>query len=138
MRVSSNPSGPTHILSHRLAPPTIFTQAGDPPSITLLSVPASSSSFNMTTRLGTLILLLCAPLALLLALMPRAHGAGFFVASGPRACLVRSSPQPASDFARFMAVRGGMQVRGMGLVAAFGIYAASLVACDTNGASPIR
>lgn len=60
-------------------------------------------------RLGTLILS-CAAAAL--ALMAQgAQGSFLSRSTGPRACMVRSGPQPASDFARFMAVRGGMQVR---------------------------
>lgn len=60
-------------------------------------------------RLGTLILSGAGALALT-CLSQGAEAAGFF-GRAPQACMVRPGAQPASDFARFMAVRGGMQVR---------------------------
>jgi hypothetical protein len=58
-------------------------------------------------RLGTLILSAAAAALALLTSEAQAS----FLARGPRACMVTGASQPRSDFARFMAVRGGMQVR---------------------------
>ena len=99
-------SKPTPVISLN----TLIGQAGrkQPPH----HHPLPSSAITM--RLGTLIL--AAAAATLALLTPEEAQASFLarVGKAPRAsCTVTGQgfSQPRSDFARFMAVRGGMQVR---------------------------